>query len=199
MSTPQQPQGDPNQQPQERIVYVEKKKKGGCMKWGAIILGAIILIAVLATVFSGGGDDSSSDSQGSSNGGDQAATEQSGPATIGETVSLGKADVTASNLRQSSDALGSYLCADVAFVNTSDSESLSLNGLMDWKLTDPNGVTITQTVGGETDYDPVEVGPGGNKSGVVCFDSVGAPGEYTLTFEEGLSFSSDTATWVATL
>jgi len=110
-----------------------------------------------------------------------------------------KVDVTASNLRPVDDVMGQYLCADVDFQVTSDKDSVTLNGMMDWKLTDPNGVTATQTVGGETNYDSVEVGPGGNKSGTVCFDSEGTPGDYILTFEEGLSFSSEKASWSAQL
>ncbi|MGP6172631.1 DUF4352 domain-containing protein [Corynebacterium sp. A21] len=205
MSTPQQPPHDPNQPYIPQGYELAKKKKPFYQRLGCILpLAIIAIIVVIIAVSSGGSDDSSSANDGSSSNGDsngagQAAPEGSGPAALGETVSTKKADVTASNLRQTSDALGSYLCVDVAFVNTSDSDSLTLNGLMDWKLADPNGVTITQAFGSETDYDSVEVGPGGNKSGVVCFESDGAAGEYTLTFEEGLSFSSEQAVWVANL
>lgn len=200
MSTPQQPQ-DPNRAYVPEGYELAKKKKPWYQRLGCIVPIAILAILIIVIAVNMGGSDntsSSSSSNGSSSSSNGASAEDSGPATLGETISIGKADVTASNLRASSDAIGQYLCIDVAFVVTGD-DPITLNGLMDWKLTDPNGVTATQTVGGETDYDSVEVGPGGNKSGVVCFDSAGAPGKYTITFEEGLSFNTDKAIWEATL
>ena len=200
MSTPQNPH-DPNRPYVPEGYELSKKKKPFYKRLGCIVPLAILAALILVIAISmGGGDDEAGNtgSTGADNGAGQSAPEESGPAALGETVSIGKADVTASNLRPVSDAIGQYLCVDVNFVVTGD-EPLSLNGLMDWKITDPNGVTANQTVGGETDYDSVEVGPGGNKSGVVCFDSDGAPGEYTITFEEGLSFNSDQAVWSAQL
>lgn len=196
MSTPHDPQ-----QPPEGY-ELKKKKKPWYQRLGCIIPIALIVIIIIAIAVNTGGDDSedtgttgdtSSDGAPADNG-----SEEAGPAALGETVSTSKADITASNLRPTSDALGSYLCADVSFLVTGD-DPLTLNGLMDWEITNPNGVTVTQTVGGESNYDPVEVGPGGNYSGTVCFDQAADPGEYVLTFEEGLSFSSEQAQWSATL
>jgi len=31
-------------------MYVEKKKKGGCLKWGAIIIGALILLSLISSL-----------------------------------------------------------------------------------------------------------------------------------------------------
>lgn len=52
---------------------------------------------------------------------------------------------------------------------------------------------------GDHDYDPVELNPGGTKNGSVCFETDGAPGEYTFEFTEGLSLNNETATWKTTL
>lgn len=175
-----------------------------------IILMTIIVLIVLVAALGGDSDDESSatdtsagqdtgnDGAGDSGSDGDAQDGQDGPAQLGETVSMDKADITASDLRVVQDALGTHLCTDVSVAVTGD-DSLRLNGLMDWKLTDPNGVTLSQSFGGETDYDSVEVGPGGHRDGTVCFDAPGDPGDYTLVFEEGLSFSSDHAEWQTTL
>ena len=115
---------------------------------------------------------------------------------------LKKADVVASNLRdQGANVFGdNHLCADVSVTNTSSKDTVRLNGLTDWKLEDANGVVIDQTIVSEaTDYDAVELKPGGSKTGVVCFKHAADPGSYKITFEEGLSLLSDQATWVAQL
>ncbi|WP_297004897.1 DUF4352 domain-containing protein [uncultured Corynebacterium sp.] len=198
--TDQNPYGQqPGQPGQPAYQQPEPPKKKPFYKriW-FIILVVIVLIAIIASVSSGGDDDKKDDAGSGSNGGDSSTSQDSGAAQLGETVSLKKADITASNLRPSSDAIGQYVCADVNFVVTGD-ESININGLMDWKLTDPNGATMTQTVGGETDYDSVELAPGGTRAGTVCFDAPGTPGAYKLSYEEGLSFSSDKAEWDATL
>ena len=145
MSTPQQPyQGDPNQQPGERIVYVEKKKKGGCMKWGAIIVGAIVLIAILATVF-GGGDDSSSGSsnEGSSDtqaGGETEQVEEGTDFALGETYTTRDGmDILVSSFGLASNPLGQNACAEVTYTNNGD-EQASFQGYWDWKVQNPAGV-----------------------------------------------------------
>lgn len=210
MSTPQQPyQGDPNQQPGERIVYVEKKKKGGCMKWGAIIVGAIVLIAILATVF-GGGDDSSSGSSNEGSSDTQAGgeTEQAGGETeqveegtdfaLGETYTTRDGmDILVSSFGLASNPLGQNACAEVTYTNNGD-EQASFQGYWDWKVRNPAGVITDPTFTGDNDLDSGELAPGGTVSGSVCFDST-EPGEYSLVYEPTLSFSGDTATWVANI
>lgn len=190
---PEQPSGQPNQQPQ--VVYVEKQKKPIYKRPGCIVPIAIVVIlfVIIAIAMSGGDDTNSSGASGNN------ADEASGPAAIGETVSLPQADVTAGDLRPSSDAIGSYICTDISVVNTTEDDTVNLNGLMDWELQDPNGVIRSQGFGGETNYDSVELAPGGTISGTVCFDGDATPGDYTLTFEEGLSFNTDRAEWAATL
>ena len=203
MSTPQQPyQGDPNQQPGERIVYVEKKKKGGCMKWGAIIVGAIVLIAILATVF-GGGDDSSSGSsnEGSSDtqaGGETEQVEDGTDFALGETYTTRDGmDILVSSFGLASNPLGQNACAEVTYTNNGD-EQASFQGYWDWKVQNPAGVITDPTFTGDDNLSDGELAPGGTVSGSVCFDSA-EPGEYRLVYEPTLSFSSDTATWVANI
>ncbi|MDN6324644.1 MAG: DUF4352 domain-containing protein [Corynebacterium sp.] len=204
----QHPQQQPFQQP-------PPEKKPFYKRAWFIILVIIVVVIVLANALSGGDDDASSDSndsstsqdaQGNGEGNDEGTDDsgdadgEAGPAQVGDTVSTDKADITASNLRATTDALGSqYLCVDVNFQVTGD-DSVSLNGAMDWKLTDPNGVTQSQTFSTEADYDSVEVGPGGSYAGVVCFDGTGEPGDYRLNFEEAMSFmNSAEAEWTTTL
>ncbi|WP_145941709.1 DUF4352 domain-containing protein [Corynebacterium glyciniphilum] len=199
---------DQNQygQPQQQA---EPQKKPFYKRVWFIILLVIVVIIVLASALSGGDDDDSSASDNSSssqdNGGDGEGQDEGneggdGTAQLGDTVHTDKADITASNLRPSTSALGGeYLCVDVSFDVTGE-DSLSLNGAMDWKLTDPNGVTHNQTFTEEANYDTVEVGPGGNYSGTACFESASTPGDYRLNFEEAMSFlNSAEAEWNATL
>ncbi|MGO1992615.1 MAG: DUF4352 domain-containing protein [Corynebacterium sp.] len=201
--TDQNQYGQPPQQaaPQKKPFYKRA--------WFIILL-IIVVIIVLASALSGGDDEDSSNSDTSSSssnngndGEDQAEGNEGGDggaAQLGDTVHTDKADITASNLRPSSSALGGeYLCVDVNFEVTGE-DVLSLNGAMDWKLTDPNGVTHSQTFTEEANYDTVEVGPGGNYSGTACFESAAAPGDYRLNFEEAMAFlNSAEAEWNATL
>lgn len=197
MSTPQSPQGDPNQ-PEERIAYVEKKKKGGCMKWGAIIIGAIILIIILATAF-GGGDDSDSDSSSDAQNDSEAEQVEEGTDfALGETYTTGDGmEIVVNNFSLVSDALGQNACADVTYTNNGD-EQTSFQGYWDWKAQNPAGVITDPTFGGDNSLSSGDLAPGGTVSGSVCFDST-EPGEYRLVYEPTLSFSGDTATWVANL
>lgn len=167
------------------------------MKKSTIAAGLAALALTLAAC---DGSTSSTASADATDSNGAAAAEQSGPATIGDTVNLGEADVTASNFRNAgADVFGdNQVCADVSVVNTSDAETISLNAF-DWELTDPNGVILSTEFGGATDYDAVELAPGGSKSGTLCFKSDGAPGEYTLTYEEMFSFTSEPTQWKASL
>lgn len=203
----QHPQQQPFQQPLQQPT---PEKKPFYKRVWFIILMIIVVIIVLVAAFGGGDDDASSDSNDSSTSQDAEGTDDSGdsgdadreagPAQVGDTVSTDKADITASNLRATTDVLGNqYLCVDVDFQVTGE-DSVSLNGAMDWKLTDPSGVTQRQTFSTEADYDSVEVGPGGSYAGVVCFDGTGEPGDYRLNFEEAMSFTNSTeAEWTTTL
>lgn len=197
MSTPQSPQGDPNQ-PQERIVYVEQKKKGGCMKWGAIIVGVIILIVVLVTVF-GGGDDSSSDSSGDAQSGSEAEQVEEGTDfALGESYTTRDGmDIVVNSFGVVSNAMGQNACADVTYTNNGD-EQTSFQGYWDWKAQNPAGVITDPALSGDNSLSSGELAPGGTVSGTVCFEST-EPGEYLLVYEPTLSFSGDTATWMANL
>lgn len=218
MSTPAQP--NDGQQPNERVVYVERqpeKKKGGCMKWGLIILGALIVIGILMAIF-GGGEDSDStggssdtgtasdETAGGAEGGDNASEEEvleeseTTNFAIGETYTTSNGvDITVSSLRASSDALGSnYTCADVTYTNNGDDQA-DFQGYWDWKLQNPSGVITDPTANiNEDALSTGELAPGGSVSGAVCFDG-GESGEYQLVFEPTLSFSRDTATWVGSI
>lgn len=172
------------------------------MKKSTIAAGLATLALTLAAC-DGSGSTTSTAGANESDGGSataQSSTAQSGPSQIGDTVSLKEADVTASNLRNAGpDVFGdNQVCADVAVSNTSDSKTVSLNAF-DWKLTDPSGVIMDTEYGGATDFDSVELAPGGAKSGTLCFKSDGASGEYTLTYEVLFSFTSEPVEWKASL
>lgn len=166
------------------------------MKKSTIAAGLAALALTLAAC-----DGSSTTATAGANDADgDAAAAQSGPAQIGDTVNLEHQDVTTSNFRNAGpDVFGdNQVCADLSVVNTSDAETVSLNAF-DWTLTDPAGVISDAEYGGATDYDGVELAPGGSKSGTLCFKSDGAPGEYTLTYEETFSFTSEPTEWKASL
>lgn len=218
MSTPQQPnQGDPNQQPQhgqpqERVVYVEQKKKGGCMKWGGIIIAIIILIAILAAVFGGGDDDTNSEGQG---GGDtnaaqdnnaEAPAEGEAPAEEGSTeFAVGDTYTTSDDLAITVDTVttqtgplgDSYLSAAVTYTNNG-SEQVSF-APYDWSVQTPAGVVSDVTITAlDNALSHGELAPGGTVSGNLYFEGT-EPGEYRVIWEPSFSFSGDTATWVANI
>lgn len=201
MSQPNQPDGSvpgapgaPGA-PAQQVVYVEKPKKPFYKRLGCMIPLGLVAVVVIAVAVNGG----SKDSTPSTTAGNKSDSSASEPAAIGDTVHMKKADVTLSGVREQTDPLGgNQICADVSFVNTSDKDKLTLNGLTDWEAQDPNGVSRSLALGG-SDYDAVDIAPGGSKDGVVCFDSDGLSGDYTFTFKEGLSFSNDSAQWKASL
>ncbi|MEL4175686.1 DUF4352 domain-containing protein [Corynebacterium bovis] len=130
-----------------------------------------------------------------------ASAAPSGPAAMGDTVATKKAEITASNFRDTgAGALGgNFLCADYTVKVTSDKDSVNVTPSMDWKLTTPANVTINVGFGGPVTDQPGEVGPGGTKSGGVCFETDAVPGQYTLKYETSLSLSRESAEWTATL
>ena len=208
---PGQPGGDG-----QRIVYVQAPKPPWYKRAGCVVPLVLVVLMILGlggcmSLFVKSVNDAattpsvtkneSSESNGKA-GSSSGGTDGSATAQLGDTVHLKKADVVASNLRdQGANVLGdNHLCADVSVTNTSSKDTVRLNGLTDWKLEDANGVVIDQTIVSEaTDYDAVELKPGGSKTGVVCFKHAADPGSYKITFEEGLSLLSDQATWVAQL
>lgn len=223
MSTPQQPNGqqpygnEPNgQQPNERIVYVEKKKKGGCMKWGLIIVGVLIVLGIIASL-TGGGDDSSNTSDGSSAtsapadaGSEEQPAEDNAEASeaieeepttdfgVGETYTTSNGlDITVDSMAFASDALGgSYVGVTVTYTNNGD-EQQSFNPY-DWKLQSPAGLISDPTIAGLDQLSYGDLAPGGTASGTIYFDA-GDSGEYTAVWEPTFSFSGDNATWNAAL
>lgn len=169
------------------------------------IIIPIIIVVVLIAAFSGNsGDDkkdgTSSNSTSVGNGStDNGAANDSGSSgtegDIGATLNSGQADITVSNLRASSDVLGSYICVDVNLVNTDD-ENLNVNPITDLKLTDPNNVSSSPTFGGETsNIEVVDVGAGGNRQFTSCFNGDGTPGAYKVTYEKTFSFQSKPVIW----
>lgn len=184
------PQGySPQPHPEKKPIY--KKKR-------FILPVAAIVIIGGAMAFNGGGDDNPTSTSASESGGEG---QNAGPAAIGDTVHLDNADITTTNFRDTgTDVLGdNHLCVDYHVVNTSDSDSINVGGLIDWKMTDPGNITVDSTYGGESNDDPAEVGPGGEKSGTVCFAGAAQPGDYKLKFEETLSFTSKPAEWTGSI
>lgn len=205
-----QPQygAQPNGQPPQP----EPKKK---KKW-PLIVGIIVVLLVIAAAC-GGGDDST-DTDSSSNGVGMAdeATENTGEENAtenedseetagtgndvaqGETVDLDGMLVTVSNIRNESDVLGTYICSDVSLQNNSGSQKSFSQ--FNFKLAKPNGVIADTTFTGlpVNNLETAELADGGQTTGTICFDSDGASGEYKVEYEGGF-FSSDKATWAATL
>lgn len=209
MSTPQQPQGDPGQPYIPQGYELAKKKKPFYQRLGCIIPLAIVLLLIVIIAVNTGGSDDSSNSSGSSSSNTDTGTGQDDSAAVeaeektefqpGETYTGGKGlDVTLASFQATSSALGSELaCGQVTYANNSD-EQVSFSGAWDWKAQNPAGVITDPTFSGGDDLSSGELAPGGTVSGSVCFDGA-APGEYRITYSPTLSFSSDTATWVANL
>lgn len=116
-----------------------------------------------------------------------------GPA--GETLIIGDLQIEATPLDSVSQPYGKdQLCSTVSYTNKGDG-SESFNPF-DWELQDPNGATLSTTLGGSSDYlRSGELRPGGSISGDVCFDDHG-PGDYVLFVS---SFLSDRGAWLNTI
>lgn len=172
----------------------EKKKKGGCMKWGAIIAGVLILLVILGSLI--GGDDSES-SNGDQNNAANSAGDGDTTVAVGETINMDRMDATVTRFfNAGATVLGeNNVCADVTLTNTHDG-ALDI-GQFDWKLTDPAGVTRDSTISEFSNFEFAQLNPGANYEGTICFDSDGAPGEYKLEYQEG--FIGGSATWTGTL
>lgn len=178
--------------------HPEKKKKGGCMKWGAIIAGVLILLVILGSLI--GGDDSGSSDGDQNNAANSADSGNEGGDTtvpVGETINMDRMDATVTRLYNPGPGVldQANVCADVTLNNKHDS-ALSVDQF-DWKLTDPAGVTRDTTFSEFSNFDFVELNPGANYEGTICFDSEGAPGEYKLEYQEG--FIGGSATWTGSL
>lgn len=117
---------------------------------------------------------------------------------IGESADSNGMITTVSNLRFASDILGTYVCADVALSNESDSAKRFSQ--FDFELHRPNGViaNTTFTALEVKDLEMAELAPGGATDGTVCFDTDGTPGEYKVEYS-GSGFFSTPLTWTATL
>lgn len=205
-----QPYGNQNQygnqqgygapQGQERVVYVEKAKKSGCLKYGLIALAVLVIFGVIAAAMGGGGD-SDSDDGGGDNGfvsGDTAESEEGGVLEVGEVWKNDDGfEIVVNSTSQDTGIMGEPMfCADITYTNNSD-EQVDFSGFWDWKVQNPAGAITSSGLEGTLTTGNLAPG-GGNVSGTVCSEGA-EPGEYMFIYEPSLSFSSDTATWRATL
>ncbi|MEJ5927822.1 DUF4352 domain-containing protein [Corynebacterium sp. H128] len=195
---PENPQA--NQQPQ--VVYVQQKKKGGCLKWGAIIIGALLLLGLITNLAGGNKEDGSStstDQQSSQTAdkkqADKPPVKSTEPLNVGEAFTTKKKlDITVNSFAAQSSPFGTQLsCANVTYTNNGDGE-VSFQGYWDWKQQNPAGVITNPTFSGGESLQSGKLAPGGTVSGDVCFEGT-APGEYKLNFEPSLSFSNEKASW----
>lgn len=162
----------------------------------------MIVLIILASVF--GGDKSDNNSSTSSSSGQPAVkdeSKQSGDKTlnVGETYKGKKGlEVTVNSFTAANSVFDEQLsCAAVTYKNSGDKQ-VDFQGYWDWKAQNPAGVIANPTFSGENELNSGSLAPGGTVSGNVCFDGA-APGNYQLNFAPGLSFSSEKASWKATL
>ena len=74
-------------------------------------------------------------------------------------------------------------CAVISMTNKSDKD-LGVS-MWDWTVTDPNGVTHDTNFSADSNFEAVDLKPGANYGGTVCFQTDNAPGDHVLTFSEG--------------
>ncbi|HJD49280.1 MAG TPA: DUF4352 domain-containing protein, partial [Candidatus Corynebacterium intestinavium] len=193
---------DPSSTPgQPQVIYVQEKKKGGCLKWVGIAALVLVVIVVLAVIFGDGedGEAGSSSSNSSSAEGGKKGNEEQGPLELGQTYTTkGKLEVTVHSFGLDSNLIGeSVVCADVEYANKGDKE-VDFEGYWDWKVQNPNGVITDPTFTGNDDLDRGKIAAGGNHQGRVCFDG-SDQGEYLIKYDPSLSFSSEKAEWKAAI
>jgi len=124
-------------------------------------------------------------------------TEDDVTVQAGSAVSVNGIDVTATPLAPQSDALGSYLCSTVTYLNNSDSPA-SFNSF-DWALQDPAGASRTVATFGDNSLQSGDLAPGGTVTGDVCFDgSTTNPGQYVVLYDASI-FGNARGAWINTL
>ena len=192
-----QPQAQGYAQPQ--VVYVERKKKGGCMKWGAIILGIVLALVIVGSLIGGGDDSKDSTDDGKGVKSEKSASNKNKPLNLGETFTNKKGlEVVVESLGSESNVVGNQLtCAMVKYVNNGDKE-LNFTGHWDWKLQNPDGVITEPSILGDDTLDGGKLTPRGKIAGKVCFDGV-TTGEHFVKFEPTLSLSAEKASWKAVI
>ncbi|MEJ6018664.1 DUF4352 domain-containing protein [Corynebacterium sp. H113] len=195
------PQQMPHAQQAPQVVYVERKKKGGCLKAGALIVGFLLFLFVLIAILSDG--DSASDGAvpaANSQGKDGEPRDPNEPLEVGESFTTKKSlDIKVSSFDSATSYFGDPVsCAEVTYTNNG-TEVTDFAGYWDWKAQNPAGViTDPEFLSNMHTLESGELAPGGMVSGNVCFEGA-EPGEYRLNYEPTLSFSSDKASWKATL
>lgn len=183
------------------------KKRGGCLKWGLIILGVLLLLGLIGGLMGESGDDATPQSATETGiaaeqetGAPEPVKEKAGDAqaknealAIGETADLKGLKVTVAGLRDEGvDVLDTnHVCVDVAVKNDS-AKAVDVSQFA-FSLTTPAGITVDSTFTGSTDFQTATVNPGGQMSGVICFESDGAPGEYVVGYEP--FWATRTAFW----
>lgn len=117
----------------------------------------------------------------------------------GQPVKFGGADVTADQLKPTSNALGHYLCTHVSYDNQS-SDQVSYNTL-DWSLQSPSGnIKIATFAGVDNELNAGNLAPGGKTAGVVCFDKPSeSSGKFVVLIEGFFSLSDARGAWINNL
>ena len=184
-------------QGQERVVYVEKAKKSGCLKYGLITLAVLVVGGIIISAM-GGDNDSGGGSDNGFVSGDTAESEDDRVLEVGEVWKNDDGfEIVVNSTSQDTGIMGEPMfCADITYTNNSD-EQVDFSGFWDWKVQNPAGVITSSGLEGTLSSGNLAPG-GGSVSGTVCSENAES-GEYMFIYEPSLSFSSDTATWRAAM
>lgn len=178
-----------------------------------ILLGLIVLIFVIVAATGGGGDDSTATKDAGTVEEAAPAAEEAAPAAApafpgaadsdvvgapGDTLDLGNAQVTATQVFAGDATFGATVCSTVTLVNSSD-KAIDFNAF-DWKLQSPAGTIVdVGFMGSESLLLSGGIAPGGTATGDACFDGEATAGQYVLFYEPIFAFFSDRAAWVNTI
>ena len=170
---------------------------------GLVLSVLAIVVAIVVNVLAGAAVSSISDSVEQQEIADEQAAQQFPGATAddvvsqaGESLTVQDVTLTATAVSPQSNALGSFVCSTVTYVNDGDQQS-SFN-IFDWSLQDPAGAARTVGIFGDNDLSSGELAPGGTVTGDVCFEGGADPGQYVLLYEGSL-FDRGRGAWINTV
>ena len=170
---------------------------------GLVLSVLAIVAAILVNVLAGAAVSSISDSVEQQEAADEQAAQQFPGATsddvvgqAGGSVTVQDVTLTTTAVSAQSNALGSFLCSTVTYVNDGDQQG-SFNTL-DWRLQDPAGAARIVGIFGDNDLSAGQLAPGGTVTGDVCFEGGADPGQYVLLYEGSL-FDRGRGAWINTL
>ena len=200
-----QPYGNQNQygnqqgygapQGQERVVYVEKAKKSGCLKYGLIALAVLVIFGAIAAAMGGGSDSLKEENGDVADGKEDSINQEISYYDVGEPhLDSDKVEVTVTSM---SSSLGDdTVCVEFKYGNYGSVGAVGTD--KDWSMIGPDGSPVLLSggsAGGNNLHRFIGYIPSGvTRSAANCFEFKGQ-GEYKMVYSPNQD-DGEKAIWV---